>query len=178
MRRPALTRKIARALRTVAACAADDWQDADPDWRAELGAAPMQYLLPLVLGGVLAAPIVRDFMKVALADKPAVPFRVPAGIKLIRIDPKSGEVKLVTSPTPNSRPYGLVINSKGIPVFVEFGVNKIATIDPNTLAIKEYTLPNAASRPRRRGRRPRGRRGSCAMTSTSCCRRSRARCRG
>ncbi len=41
-------------------------------------------------GGVLAAPIVRDFMKVALADKPAVPFRVPAGIKLIRVDPKSG----------------------------------------------------------------------------------------
>jgi penicillin-binding protein 1A len=41
-------------------------------------------------GGVLAAPIVRDFMKVALVDKPAVPFRVPAGIKLIRIDPKSG----------------------------------------------------------------------------------------
>jgi penicillin-binding protein 1A len=41
-------------------------------------------------GGVLAAPVVRDFMKVALADKPAVPFRVPAGIKLIRIDPKTG----------------------------------------------------------------------------------------
>ena len=41
-------------------------------------------------GGVLAAPIVRDFMKVALADKPAVPFRVPPGIKLIRVDPKSG----------------------------------------------------------------------------------------
>ncbi len=41
-------------------------------------------------GGALAAPIVRDFMKVALADKPAVPFRVPAGIKLIRIDPKTG----------------------------------------------------------------------------------------
>jgi penicillin-binding protein 1A len=41
-------------------------------------------------GGVLAAPVVRDFMKVALAEKPAVPFRVPAGIKLIRIDPKTG----------------------------------------------------------------------------------------
>ena len=41
-------------------------------------------------GGVLAAPIVRDFMKVALADKPAVPFRVPAGIKLVRIDPRTG----------------------------------------------------------------------------------------
>ena len=29
-------------------------------------------------------------MKVALADKPAVPFRVPPGIKLIRVDPKTG----------------------------------------------------------------------------------------
>src|SRR4029077_10889194 len=37
-------------------------------------------------GGALAAPIFRDFMKVALADKPAIPFRVPAGIKLIRVD--------------------------------------------------------------------------------------------
>ena len=41
-------------------------------------------------GGHLAAPIVRDFLKVALADKPALEFRVPPGIKLIRIDPKSG----------------------------------------------------------------------------------------
>lgn len=41
-------------------------------------------------GGSTAAPIIRDFMKVALADKPAVPFRVPAGIKLIRVDARSG----------------------------------------------------------------------------------------
>ncbi|HEY2228005.1 MAG TPA: penicillin-binding protein 1A [Xanthobacteraceae bacterium] len=41
-------------------------------------------------GGALAAPIFRDFMKVALADKPAIPFRVPAGIKLIRINVKTG----------------------------------------------------------------------------------------
>ena len=32
----------------------------------------------------------KDFLKVALADKPAVPFRVPPGIKLIRVDPKTG----------------------------------------------------------------------------------------
>ena len=36
-------------------------------------------------GGHLAAPIARDFLKLALADKPAVPFKVPAGIKLIRV---------------------------------------------------------------------------------------------
>ena len=41
-------------------------------------------------GGHLAAPIVKDFMKVALADKPAAPFRVPPGIKLVRVDPKTG----------------------------------------------------------------------------------------
>src|SRR6187549_2336204 len=41
-------------------------------------------------GGQLAAPIVRDFLKVALADRPAIPFRVPAGIKLIRVNPRTG----------------------------------------------------------------------------------------
>jgi penicillin-binding protein 1A len=41
-------------------------------------------------GGGIAAPIVKEFLKAALADKPAVPFRVPPGLKLIRIDPKSG----------------------------------------------------------------------------------------
>src|SRR5450432_1060664 len=41
-------------------------------------------------GGHTAGPIARDFMKLALADKPAVPFRMPAGIKLIRVDPKTG----------------------------------------------------------------------------------------
>jgi len=41
-------------------------------------------------GGQLAAPIVRDFLKVALKDRPAVPFRVPAGIKLIRVNPRTG----------------------------------------------------------------------------------------
>jgi penicillin-binding protein 1A len=41
-------------------------------------------------GGHLAAPIARDFYKVALADKPAVPFVPPPGIKLVRVDPKTG----------------------------------------------------------------------------------------
>ncbi len=55
-----------------------------------LGYDKPRHLGNTATGGVLAAPIVRDFMKVALADKPALPFRVPAGIKLIRIDPKTG----------------------------------------------------------------------------------------
>lgn len=41
-------------------------------------------------GGGLAAPIFKSFMKSALAGKPAIPFRIPAGIKLIPINSKSG----------------------------------------------------------------------------------------
>ena len=40
--------------------------------------------------GHTAAPIARDFMKLALADKPAIPFKIPPGIKLVRVDSKSG----------------------------------------------------------------------------------------
>ncbi len=41
-------------------------------------------------GGGLAAPIFRDFMKTALAGQPAVPFRIPPGIKLIKINGNTG----------------------------------------------------------------------------------------
>jgi penicillin-binding protein 1A len=41
-------------------------------------------------GGVVSAPIVRDFFQVALKDKPAIPFRVPPGIKLVRVDAHTG----------------------------------------------------------------------------------------
>src|SRR6185437_12829678 len=49
-----------------------------------------RHIARLATGGHLAAPIVRDFLKVALADKPPIPFRVPPGIKLIRVDAKTG----------------------------------------------------------------------------------------
>jgi penicillin-binding protein 1A len=41
-------------------------------------------------GGGIAAPVFRDFMQMALADKSAVPFRVPPGIKLVRVDHDTG----------------------------------------------------------------------------------------
>jgi penicillin-binding protein 1A len=42
-------------------------------------------------GGELAAPVVTDFMRMALHDKPATPFRVPKGIELIPINVKTGQ---------------------------------------------------------------------------------------
>ena len=76
-------------------------------------------------------------------------FTVQGGNMVGRLNPQTGEVKLVNSPTPKSRPYGMVVNSKGTPFFVEFGTHKIASIDPHTMEIREYVLPNAESRPRR-----------------------------
>jgi penicillin-binding protein 1A len=42
-------------------------------------------------GGELAAPVVADFMRLALRDKAAVPFRVPRGIELIPIHVNTGK---------------------------------------------------------------------------------------
>jgi penicillin-binding protein 1A len=41
-------------------------------------------------GALAAAPIFREFMREALADKPATPFRIPQGIILSAIDARSG----------------------------------------------------------------------------------------
>ena len=41
-------------------------------------------------GGTIAAPIFRQFAEVAMKDMPVVPFRAPAGIRMVRIDRASG----------------------------------------------------------------------------------------
>ena len=41
-------------------------------------------------GAVAAAPIFKEFMSEALKGKPPVPFRVPPGIRLVRVDARTG----------------------------------------------------------------------------------------
>ena len=41
-------------------------------------------------GSTVAAPIFRDFMAEALADRPGIPFRVPAGVRLVRVNAATG----------------------------------------------------------------------------------------
>jgi penicillin-binding protein 1A len=41
-------------------------------------------------GATVAAPIFRDFMAGALKNEPAIPFRIPEGIRLVRVDAKTG----------------------------------------------------------------------------------------
>jgi virginiamycin B lyase len=75
-------------------------------------------------------------------------FTVQVGNMVGRLDPRSGKIDLKKMQAADSRPYGIAINSKGIPFFCEFGINKMAKIDPQSMAITEYPLP-ATARPRR-----------------------------
>lgn len=65
-----------------------------------------------------------------------------------KLDPRTGKIDLKSVPTSDSHPYGILISSKGVRIFCEFGTNKLAKIDPQTMEITEYTLPEGA-RPRR-----------------------------
>src|SRR5215510_10381425 len=76
-------------------------------------------------------------------------FTVQNANRIGRLDPKTGDIKLLTPPTAKSRPYGMAVNSKGTLFVVQFGTNSVASVDPATLQIREYKLPDLAARPRR-----------------------------
>ncbi len=43
-------------------------------------------------GSSIAAPVFRDFMAGALANKPAIPFRIPEGLRLVRLNVETGRL--------------------------------------------------------------------------------------
>ncbi|MEM9667331.1 MAG: penicillin-binding protein 1A [Pseudomonadota bacterium] len=43
-------------------------------------------------GGSVAAPIFTEFMGAALAEQPALPFRIPPGVRLVEIDAETGQL--------------------------------------------------------------------------------------
>lgn len=65
-----------------------------------------------------------------------------------RFDPKTEQFELWRTGE-GSRPYGIVIDSRGNPWIDLFGTNKLATIDAKSGALKTYTLPHERARPRR-----------------------------
>jgi penicillin-binding protein 1A len=68
---------------------------------------------PKETGGSIAAPIFRDFMAAALADQPAVPFRIPPGVRLVRVNAQTGapaepgdKVVILDAYKPGTEPFG------------------------------------------------------------------------
>jgi virginiamycin B lyase len=96
-------------------------------------------------------PKARDPHTIAFLRDGRMVFTVQAGNFVGTLDPKApdGAIKLVESPTANSRPYGVRLDSKGTPYFDMFNSNKIGSIDPKTMIIREYPLPDPKARPRR-----------------------------
>jgi virginiamycin B lyase len=93
-------------------------------------------------------PAARDPHTPVFDQKGLLWFTVQNGNFVGRLDPQTGVIRLRPSPTPNSRPYGIAVSPQGIPFYCEFGTNKLAGVDPDTMEIKEYILPQGA-RPRR-----------------------------
>jgi virginiamycin B lyase len=78
----------------------------------------------------------------------AQPPRFPQGSEVGVLNLFSSEIRLAHTPTQDASPYSLALNSKGIPVFTELDSAKLGSIDPVTMKITEYSLPNADARAR------------------------------
>ncbi len=46
-------------------------------------------------GASVAVPIFRDFMRAATKNAPVIPFRIPQGVRLVRVNPKTGQIAAV-----------------------------------------------------------------------------------
>lgn len=65
-----------------------------------------------------------------------------------RLSTRTGKIDLIKAPE-RSRPYGIVIDSKGTPWVNLFNTNLIASIDPKTLAMKTWPLAHEGTKNRR-----------------------------
>jgi len=66
-----------------------------------------------------------------------------------RINTGTGDMVIRKTPSDNTYPYGIRLNSQGVPWYVDFRGNRIGSVDPKTMEIKEFPLPSADARPRR-----------------------------
>ncbi len=84
-------------------------------------------------------------------------FTVQGGNVIGRLDPKTGEIRLKAAPTvtdaqgrpQSSRAYGIKVDSRGHPFVVLFNTNKVVRVDPVTMDLTVFELPDPKARPRR-----------------------------
>ncbi|HYD88400.1 MAG TPA: PBP1A family penicillin-binding protein [Vitreimonas sp.] len=105
-------------------------------------------------GGRIAAPIFRDFMRVALEDQQPTPFRIPSGVRLVRIDAMTGGLPTATTTTtlleafrPDTEPTAGVSSSP----FIFGGTDPI---DPRVLSGLGDALPSGEQRPQQQQQQP------------------------
>lgn len=96
-------------------------------------------------------PAARDPHTLVFDGNGDIWFTVQHGGFIGRLLTGTGEVKLVKVPGEGTRPYGIVVDDANRPWINLFGTNRIATVDPATLALKEIELPRPEARSRRIG---------------------------
>lgn len=67
-----------------------------------------------------------------------------------KLDVESGTPEIIEVPTQRARPYGIIMDhDMKRPWIALFGTYKLATVDPETMELKEIPLPSEDARPRR-----------------------------
>ena len=90
-------------------------------------------------------PAARDPHTAVFDQKGRLWFTLQQSNMVGRLIPGSGEIKLVKMPTANSRPYGIVISSEGIPWVSCNGSNCLVKLDPESMAVHEFKLPEKST---------------------------------
>lgn len=93
-------------------------------------------------------PAARDPHTLVFDPKGDIWFTVQGGGYVGKLTVATGDVQLVKIGS-ETRPYGIIVDPTGRPWFNEFRTNKIGTIDPATMKLREYELPNPGARGRR-----------------------------
>jgi virginiamycin B lyase len=83
-------------------------------------------------------------------------FTLQRGNSVGKLSTSTGEIRVVSVPTPGARPYGIVVDGRNQPWIAEFGTNKLATLDSTTMKFQEFPLSRKVARPRRLASTPDG----------------------
>lgn len=74
-------------------------------------------------------------------DKGRMFFTLQVSNMIGRLVPSTGEIKLIMSPRKNSRPYGIKVAADGSLWIACNGSNCLLNMDPESMAVREYNLP-------------------------------------
>jgi virginiamycin B lyase len=90
-------------------------------------------------------PAAKDPHTAVFDSKGTMYFSLQVANMIGRLVPSTGEIKLVTVPRKNSRPYGIKVAADGSLWVSCNGSNCVLKVDPDTLAIKQFELPEGTT---------------------------------
>lgn len=90
-------------------------------------------------------PAAKDPHTAVFDEKGRMFFTLQVSNMIGRLIPATGEIKLVTLARKNSRPYGIKVARDGSLWVSCNGSNCVLNVDPETLAVKEFNLPEGTT---------------------------------